>query len=260
MNEQWRSRITIEPGKRGGRPCIRGMHITVYDVLSYLAAGMTVAEILDDFPYLTPEDIQACFAFAAERSGPCGSQSHETAFRPKLVAEVGQPLGRFVSRLQPRAVGWTNGANDDQIWEHARLNGFAIVSKDADYNNLSVLRGSPQKVIWLQLGNCTTSQVEAAFRARFADIEAFEETLGGHVRVELIGRSPNQSRYGNWCRTRMKAPCIESKGASSRTSLVTRIKGAIFRAGGQNGAATVRERCKYNPTAPLRSRLRSPRQ
>lgn len=67
MNEQWRSRITIEPGKRGGRPCIRGMRITVYDVLSYLAAGMTVAEILDDFPYLTPEDIQACFAFAADR-------------------------------------------------------------------------------------------------------------------------------------------------------------------------------------------------
>ncbi len=66
MNEQWRSWITIEPGKRG-RPCIRGMRITVYDVLSYLAAGMTVAEVLDDFPYLTPEDVQACFAFAAER-------------------------------------------------------------------------------------------------------------------------------------------------------------------------------------------------
>jgi uncharacterized protein (DUF433 family) len=67
MNEPWRARITMERGKRGGRPCIRGMRITVYDVLSYLAAGMTVAEVLDDFPYLTPEDIQACFAFAAER-------------------------------------------------------------------------------------------------------------------------------------------------------------------------------------------------
>ena len=67
MNDTWRSRITIEPGKRGGRPCIRGMRITVYDVLSYLAAGMTVAEILDDFPYLTHEDIQACLAYAAER-------------------------------------------------------------------------------------------------------------------------------------------------------------------------------------------------
>ncbi len=66
MNEQWRKHITIEPGKRGGRPCIRGMRITVYDVLSYLAAGMSTDEILDDFPYLTAEDIQACLAFAAE--------------------------------------------------------------------------------------------------------------------------------------------------------------------------------------------------
>lgn len=66
-------------------------------------------------------------------------------------------------------------ASDGQVWEHARLNGFAIVTKDEDYNNLSVMRGSPPKVIWLQLGNCTTTQVEALFRARFADIEAFEK-------------------------------------------------------------------------------------
>lgn len=58
--------------------------------------------------------------------------------------------------------------------EHARVNGFAIVTKDEDYNHLSVLRGCPPKVIWLQTGNCTTAQVEALFRARFADIEAFE--------------------------------------------------------------------------------------
>jgi uncharacterized protein (DUF433 family) len=59
--------ITIEPGKRGGKPCIRGMRITVYDVLEYLASGMTEAEILSDFPDLTQEDIRACLAFAADR-------------------------------------------------------------------------------------------------------------------------------------------------------------------------------------------------
>lgn len=58
--------ITLEPGKRGGKPCIRGLRITVYDVLEYLASGMTREEILEDFPYLTSEDIQACLAFAAE--------------------------------------------------------------------------------------------------------------------------------------------------------------------------------------------------
>ena len=59
--------ITIEPGKRGGKPCIRGMRFTVYDVLDYLASGMTQDEILRDFPYLTAEDIQACLSYAADR-------------------------------------------------------------------------------------------------------------------------------------------------------------------------------------------------
>ena len=66
MND-WRKLITIEPGKRGGRPCVRGMRITVYDVLSYLAAGMTQDEILADFPYLTADDLRACLSYAAER-------------------------------------------------------------------------------------------------------------------------------------------------------------------------------------------------
>ncbi len=59
--------ITIEPGKRGGKPCIRGMRITVYDVLEYLASGMTQQEILEDFPYLTSDDIRACLSYAADR-------------------------------------------------------------------------------------------------------------------------------------------------------------------------------------------------
>ena len=63
----YRKLITIEPGKRGGKPCIRGLRITVYDVLEYLASGMSADEILRDFPDLTSEDIRACLAFAADR-------------------------------------------------------------------------------------------------------------------------------------------------------------------------------------------------
>lgn len=63
----YRERITMEPGKRGGKPCIRGLRITVYDVLEYLAAGMTEQQILSDFPDLESEDIKACLAFAADR-------------------------------------------------------------------------------------------------------------------------------------------------------------------------------------------------
>ncbi len=61
--------LTLEPGKRGGKLCIRGMRITVYDVLSYLAAGMSHEELLADFPYLTDEDIRACLSYAADREG-----------------------------------------------------------------------------------------------------------------------------------------------------------------------------------------------
>ncbi len=68
--------ITIEPGKRSGKPCIRGMRITVYDVLSYLASGMTHEEILRDFPFLTREDILACLSYAADHE-------HRTLVAPK---------------------------------------------------------------------------------------------------------------------------------------------------------------------------------
>jgi predicted nuclease of predicted toxin-antitoxin system len=88
---------------------------------------------------------------------------------PKLV-------NRLADSIHVQAVG-LDCANDDQIWEHARLNGLAVVTKDEDYNTLSVLWGTPPKVLWLQTGTCTTAQVEALFRARFADIEAFEKDL-----------------------------------------------------------------------------------
>jgi uncharacterized protein (DUF433 family) len=63
----YQDRITIDPAQRGGKPCIRGMRITVYDILEYLAAGMNEAEILNDFPDLTRENIRACLEFAANR-------------------------------------------------------------------------------------------------------------------------------------------------------------------------------------------------
>lgn len=67
MSPDYTQIITIEPGKRGGKPCIRGLRITVYDVLEYLASGMSEDEILADLPDLTLEDIRACLAFAADR-------------------------------------------------------------------------------------------------------------------------------------------------------------------------------------------------
>ncbi|HEX5411867.1 MAG TPA: DUF433 domain-containing protein [Terriglobia bacterium] len=74
----YREIITLEPGKRGGKPYIRGLRITVYDVLDYLASGMTEEEILSDFPELTSDDIKACLAFAADWFGA-------PAYRPEKM-------------------------------------------------------------------------------------------------------------------------------------------------------------------------------
>ena len=75
METTLRERITIQPGMRSGQPCIRGMRMTVKDVLEYMAGGMSEAEILEDFDFLEPEDIRACLAFAVEcmpKSNPVG--------------------------------------------------------------------------------------------------------------------------------------------------------------------------------------------
>ena len=68
----YRDRITIEPGKRGGKPCIRGLRITVYDILEQLAADVSTEQILEDFPELQPQDIQAALGFAADRERHLG--------------------------------------------------------------------------------------------------------------------------------------------------------------------------------------------
>ena len=78
--------ITIEPGKRGGKPCIRGLRITVYDVLEYLASGMTNTEIFQEFPYLTENGIRACLAYAADRERKSEFPTRETSFRREPVS------------------------------------------------------------------------------------------------------------------------------------------------------------------------------
>jgi predicted nuclease of predicted toxin-antitoxin system len=95
---------------------------------------------------------------------------------PKLVGRLAD-LFPNSTHVQTASL---DSASDDEIWDFARDNGYTIVSKDEDYNQLSVLRNAPPKVIWLLLGNCTTSQVESLFRSRIADITAFEAdpTLG----------------------------------------------------------------------------------
>ena len=89
-----KDRITIEPGKRGGRPRIRGQRITVGDILEYLAGGITEAELLADFPYLEHEDILACFEYAADRE------------RNRRLASTSCAITGSSARVRASAGGW----------------------------------------------------------------------------------------------------------------------------------------------------------
>ena len=94
----YRDIITIEPGKRSGEPCIRGMRITVYDVLEYLASGMTTAQLLCDFPELTETDIRACLSYAADREkSQMVVYTHETPIRSEPVGAAKNSAGEPVS-------------------------------------------------------------------------------------------------------------------------------------------------------------------
>ena len=90
---------------------------------------------------------------------------------PKLVGRLAD-LFPGSSHVQNESL---DSAEDDAIWRFALSNGFAIVSKDVDYNNMSVVRGCPPKVVWLLTGNCSTQQLESIFRSRFPDITAFDQ-------------------------------------------------------------------------------------
>ena len=96
--KRYKEIITVEPDKRSGQPCIRGMRITVYDIFEYLASGMTVAEILDDFPELTEADIRACFAYAADKEkSQMVVYTNETSIRPEPIGPAGDATGGSVS-------------------------------------------------------------------------------------------------------------------------------------------------------------------
>lgn len=97
----YRGPITIEPGKRGGKPCIRGMRITVYDVLDYMAGGMSEDEILTDFPDLERDDIRVALAFAADRERRLIAHSAACiASLPKLLFDQNLAPRRPARELQ----------------------------------------------------------------------------------------------------------------------------------------------------------------
>jgi predicted nuclease of predicted toxin-antitoxin system len=182
MTEADISRITLEPGKRGGQPCVRGLRITVYDVLGWLASGMSEDQILGDIPTSS-----APISGPASPSPPTGNGV--SSLRPPdaplhfhrvtllFDENLSFRLVGSVSRLFPnsrhvRDVGLAQ-SDDRAIWEYARTQGLTIVTLDSDFHERSLLVGWPPKVIWLRIGNTATVSVESLLRRRAGDIRAF---------------------------------------------------------------------------------------
>lgn len=194
----YRERITIEPGKRSGKPCIRGLRITVHDILDCLAGGMNEDEILADFPDLEREDIRAALAFATDRErrlvGPSAWRLSGWGSPLKLLFDqnLSPRLAPRLSDLYPdsahvRDAGLASG-DDEPVWRHAADEGFVIVTKDDDFRQRSFLRGAPPKVLWVRLGNCRTAERETVLRARIADVLTFGEDP--HAALLVLTREP----------------------------------------------------------------------
>lgn len=99
-------RITIEAGKRGGKPCIRDLRITVYDVLSWLADGMSESEIIEDYPELMAEDIKACLAFAASRKNITESGNLSQFLSSLPLNEQGRSAADIMQQIKEERDSW----------------------------------------------------------------------------------------------------------------------------------------------------------
>jgi predicted nuclease of predicted toxin-antitoxin system/uncharacterized protein (DUF433 family) len=157
----------------GGKPCIRGLRFTVYDMASYLASGMSEDQILQDFPYLEKEDFQAVYEFFA--SIPERSPSLKLVVDENLAPGLATQLADlFPGSIHVSAAGLGN-VSDIAIWKFAGANGFVFLTKDKDFVSLSLTLGPPPKVVLVQTSDCFTSQIEHIVRSnaiRFSEFDA----------------------------------------------------------------------------------------
>ena len=165
-------RITVEAGKMGGKPCIRGLRFTVYDLASYLASGMSEEQILREFPDLEKADFPTVYEFFA--SIPERLAVLEAARCENLPPAAAIDLADlFPESIHVRSVGLASVA-DGLIWEFAREHGYVFITKDKDFANLSLARGAPPKVILIQTGNCSVEELLSLMRRnsiRFAEFD-----------------------------------------------------------------------------------------
>ena len=167
-----KERIMIESGKRSGQPCIRGLRITVWDVLGWLATGQSEEQIIDDYPELEKEDFLAVYDYAAGRWP-------RSAVKILLDENLSRKL---INRIEDLFPGSRHVASEDLlqapdkiVWEYAKSNGFAIITADVDFYEMATSLGPPPKVIWLRGCNYSTSVAERLIRGQSIRTNAFIE-------------------------------------------------------------------------------------
>ena len=158
-NEELLNYIVIDQGIRFGKPCIKGTRISVGDILQWLSEGITVSEIMDDYPLIEEIHIKAALAFAAKREEII-----------KIIAVAQQRMKilldaniswKLISTLTPifgecthvDLIGLNVPADDIDIWNYALDNGYIIITKDSDFADLMELNNFPPKIVLLKTGN-----------------------------------------------------------------------------------------------------------
>jgi len=185
----WEQRITVNPAVRGGKPCIKGTRITVYDVLEYLAGGMTEDQILTDFPDLTRDDIRAALALPLPVSAVWRTPWREAALRRQSQPRTGRSPADRVPGQRPRRNVGLRSSPDAEIWEYAKAQGYAIVSKDTDFRERSFLEGVPPKVVWLDVGNAATAEISELLQRERPRVESFGRSTDASVLILSLGAS-----------------------------------------------------------------------
>ncbi len=145
---------TIEPGRRGGRPVIRGSRIAVADVPGWLAEGMTPQETVADVPAPTEGDIRAALAFAAGRERrTLAAEGRRLAAASRAEPELQARRAALCPGSSQARLRGLDRASDRALWEHAPAGGFALVTQDADFAEMAALHGPPPRVVRLRGGN-----------------------------------------------------------------------------------------------------------
>jgi len=177
----YRDIITMEPGKRSGKPCVRGLRIAVSDVLEYLASGMEVEEILRDFPELTADDVRACLAYAADRERRLTAPWREAAARSEPLPPPGRSSGRSLPRNTARGASGPGPRGRRPCLALCMQQRVCPCVQGRGLPTPGPARPRSGKFVYLRTGNCTSAHIRELLTSHAAELLASAADPGSSV-------------------------------------------------------------------------------